>query len=86
MVRSEFPVTLHQYTLQDVQVTKCPDVHPALLGNILAAETVEEWNQVSVAWHPPELIVVMSVFLDKPVTLFAQVVWDDTMREGDGIF
>lgn len=85
VVRSEFPVTLHQYTLQDVQVTKCPDVHPDLLGSILAAETVEEWNQVSVA-HPPGLIVVMSVFLDKPITLFSHVVWDDTMREGDGIF
>ena len=51
----------------------------------VASWPVEEWNQVSVA-HPPGLIVVMSVFLDKPITLFAHVVWDDTMQEGDGIF
>ena len=46
-------------------------------------KTVEEWNQV----HPPELIVVMSMFPDKSITLFGQAVRDkDTVRERDGIF
>jgi len=84
VVYSEFPVTLHQYTLQDVQATKCPGVHPDLFGSVLAAKTVEEWNQASVA-HPPGLIVVMSMFLGKPITLFAQVVCDNTIQEDDGI-
>ena len=72
MAYSEFPVTLRQHIRVNITGCLCHQTRSfgGLLGGVLAAKTPEEWNQVSE--HPPELIVMMSMFLDKHITLFTQ--------------